>query len=198
MSPLSEIAEPSASKKAAVIFCREAVKYLEKNYNLVSLKTLPSAFKVANKKIRELNKNTDDPLTAVASLVAVKNNKIFAARLTDCGLTLIRNGKIIFKTPEFWSELKNKKGTAYGVIGKDDRQLKFIDFWTLDYQSGDFLILFSDGFENHFSQKNFLSVFKGNHLKEIADQIKSVDEKLILKNNEKYGSERTILLTKLN
>jgi len=198
MPAIEEAAEPSASKKAATIFCREAVKFTEENYSRLSLKILKAAFKEANGKAREMNEKRDYKLTAVAAVAAVKNGRIFGARLTDCGLALIRAGKIIFKTPEFWTEIKKKGKTGYGVIGKDDNQLKYIDFYTWDYRAGDFLVLFSDGFENHFSRKDFVSALNGDDLKEIEKRLKEEDEKLIIKDEEKYGHERTILLTKLN
>jgi len=198
MPAIEEAAEPSATKKAAIIFCREAVKYTEKNFTKLSKKNLKLAYKQANEKVKEINKKRDFKLTAVAVLAAVKNKKIFTARLTDCGIALIRSGKIIFKTPEFWSELKKKKEIEYGVIGKDNHLLKHIDFYTLNYEKGDFLVLFSDGFENHFSKNDFISVFKGENQKEIEKKIRQEDEKLITIDGEKYGHERTILFSKLN
>ena len=194
---LSELFHPSGSKPAADIFCECAVKTFEKNYAKLSKKAFRDAYSSANKEIgRYIAKNKLN-ISAVAALVAVRNGKIFGSRLTDCGFALIRGGKIIFKTPEYWSWAKKNKIKGYGVLDGKAKNLKYIDFYELAYAPGDILALFTDGFENHFSKKGFIASFKNKNFNNIEESIKTVDLKLVAKNPEKFGHERTLLIVQL-
>ncbi len=47
---------PSPALKVAKIFCREAIKFGEKNYQKFSFEEIKKTFKFANRKIKEFNK----------------------------------------------------------------------------------------------------------------------------------------------
>lgn len=198
MPMIHELMTPSESKLASDKFCRKSVAFLEKHFRKLSLKTIKSTYSYANRDIAKLNKGRRHKLSATAALAVVKDGGIFASRLCDSGFALIREGKMVFKTPEFWSLFKAKKSKRYGVLDGATQSLKYIDFYKLKYKNGDILALFTDGFENHFSKKEFISLFQAKNMNQIEAGIKKVDAKLIKNNSEKFGHERTLLMVRLN
>lgn len=201
MPPLEELLAPSESKLAADIFCRKSVDFLEeyfKHKKTISTRILKEAYEYANNAVKKLNTRRDFKLSSTAMLAAATNGTIFGARLCDCGFVLFREGKTIFKTPEFWSRLKKSGKHGYGVIDGNPASLKYIDFYKMKYKKGDILALFSDGFENHVAKQEFVSLFKRENLNKIEKKIKKVDSGLVTQNPEKFGHERTILITGLH
>lgn len=192
--------DPSGAKIVADLFCQKSIEFLEQHFDQLSNDQLKLAYQYANKAIGEFNAQEGKTYSTVASLVIVKNGKILGSRVTDCGFALLRNGKLIFKTPEFWSWNKAQGKSGYGLINGQMQVADYIDLYNLDYQPGDMLVLFSDGFENHFSVGGFVELFTGGDLAQLESRIKQIDSTLTEKeeiNNKKYGLERTLLIIKL-
>ena len=171
---------------------------LKKHYNQkLSKKIIKLSYAYANNFVKKLNAKRVEKLSATAALVIVKDGTLFASRLCDSGFALFRERKILFRTPEFWSDAKRKKRKGYGVINGKASSLKYIDTYIIKYKPGDILVLYTDGFENHFGEKGFTSFFQNKNLNRIEINIKQVDAKLIAKDPEKFDKERTILIVQL-
>lgn len=198
MPALHELLVPSESKLAADKFCKKSIEFLEKHFKALSPKTIKSAYECAGMEMKKLNAGRRHKLSATAALAAVKNGEIFGSRVCDCGFAVIRKGGILFKTPEFWSHLKSTGKKRYGTINGDAISLKYIDMYRLKYKSGDILALFTDGFENHFENREFVYLFADKHFENIKNKIKKFDAKLVNRGAEKFGHERTLLVAKLN
>ena len=194
---IGELVTPRGSKPAAVIFCKRAVRFLERNFEHMSERTVRSAYAWANRFIRKLNTGKRHPLSTVAALVVVKNQYVFGSRITDCGFALLRDGKVIFKTPEYWSRLRKSRRQGYGTLDGTRRFLKYVETYQRPYRKGDRLLLFSDGFEHHFGAKEFRQLFKTGKLVDIRRRIKEADALLVRKNEMKYGKERTLVIAEL-
>lgn len=197
LSLKGELKTPRGSKPAAELFCKKSVGFLEQNFEMLSEKKIRSSYAHANKAVGELNKKNKIPLSAVAALVAVKEGTIFGSRLTDCGFAIVRRGKIFFKTPEYWSWLKRNKKEGYGVIDGKKKGLECIDCYKKRYKPNDLLLLFSDGFENHFKVKKFIHLFRAKNISGIDDAVRELDRRLAGQDEKKYGHERTLLIVHL-
>ena len=197
MSPTDELAFPNGSKLAAGAFCRESMEVLEKGFDRLNRETIAAAYARANEEIKKVNAEYSANFSTVASLAAVKDGKIYGSRLTDCGLGLVRNGEVIFKTPEFWSFQNERGRRGYGVLNGAMDVSEYIDHYEIPCELGDFLLLWSDGFENHFGIAEFISLFAPFDLDSLRDDILKLDEKLVAQDNEKFGHERTLLVVKL-
>lgn len=196
--PYEETSVPTGPKLVADLFVREAIAFIEKRFENLEEDTVRMAYGAVNKAVALLNRNLGDTFSAVGVLAAVKDGFIYGSRLTDCGFALIRAGKIIFKTPEFWSALKRKKKKGYGVIdGKMDPE-PYVDFYRLPFRSGDAIVLFTDGFEWHFRIKKFTKLFRECDPKILKEKILTVDQELVSRDGEKYGHEKTLLCVRLD
>ena len=188
------VTKPSDPKVVADLFCSKAIEFIEKNFSRLSKKKIEQAYEYANKSVRAFNRNKKENFGTVGSLAAIKDNKILGSRVTDCGFALFRNGKMIFKTPEFWSWKKRRKQKGYGVLNGKMKISKYINFYNLNYESGDILALFTDGFENHFREGKFKDLFKGKNLNSLKRKILKIDSGLNRNDEHTYGKERTLLV----
>lgn len=158
-SLLKELVLPTGPKLVADLCCAEVIAFLEKRYNDISADILKDAYVSANGAIKRLNVERRETAATVASVVAVKDGRVFGSRLTDCGFALMRKGKIAFKTPEFWALAKREHREGYGKLDGETDVRPWVDVYELVYEKGETLTLFSDGFEQHFGVKEFLDCF---------------------------------------
>lgn len=195
----------SGAKKVADIFCKNSVQFLEKNWHKSNQKkNLENAFQYSNNLIKNFNQKTKlphKPFSTTAAIFLIKNSFLFGARLCDAGIAILHsNGEIKFKTPEFWTELKRKGQTKYGVLNGSEQVLKFIDFYKIKLNKGDIVIIYTDGFENYFALNDFLKIFgKWNNADNIFKKLKFLSKKMpsmSLLNSKLYGHERTLIAIK--
>ena len=179
----------------AETFCTEAIKSLE-GKSLSTPQDLTKAYLIANQEVGKYNHERRSTYAATAALAVIQDEQILAARVTDCGIALIRDGRIVEKTPEFWSHQKAQGKDGYGILNGVEGLEKYLDYYQWSYKPGDYLVLFSDGFENHFSATEFISLFSGD-LANFANQLAVVDESLRPQDDKKYGSERTLIVSRI-
>ncbi len=192
LSARDEITTPEGSRPASELFSKKTVEFLEKHYVKLSDKIIRETYAHANTAVAKLNKKYKIPLSTVGTLVAVKDGYLFGSRLTDCGFAIVRDGKLLFKTPEYWAWQKRNKKKTYGVIDGKAEALRHIDLYRKSYKTGDVLILFSDGFENHFKSKKFVAIFRKGNWAKLEPMVKKIDAELVAK-DAKYGHERTLI-----
>ena len=198
LSDYTGLIAPFGPKIIADIFCQESVKYVEKHFEELSGQTLLSSYLAANQEVRKYNDSQGKIYSTVAALVAIKNRKVFGSRLTDCGFALIRKGELVFKTPEFWTWLKKSDRQGYGIINGQIDPTPYVDVYELEAEPGDLLLVFSDGFENHFSVPEFVGLFEGSDLEILETKIREIDRELAGSDEEKYGHERTLVVAALS
>lgn len=184
---------PSDPKIVADLFCEKTIESLEKNFAKLSVQKIKRAYEFANKSIQIFNKTKKENFGTVGALVTIKDNKIFGSRVTDCGFALFRNGKMIFKTPEFWSWKKRHGQKNYGVLNGKMKISKYINLYDLNFKPGDILTLFTDGFENHFTSEKFRKIFRTRNLSKLKKEILKIDKELNNQDEHTYGLERTLL-----
>lgn len=192
LSARDEVTTPEGSRPAAELFSRKSVEFLEEHYDKLSDKIIREAYAHANAAVAKLNKKYNIPLSTVGSLVAVKDGYLLGSRITDCGFAIVRAGTLHFKTPEYWAWQKRHNKKTYGVIDGKAEALEHIDIYRKPYKAGDVLILFSDGFENHFKSKKFVAIFRARNWVKLEAMIKKIDTELVAK-DAKYGHERTLI-----
>ena len=192
-----EFSFPTGPKQVADLFVKSAIKFAERSFKDCSEDTLRAAYGYANGEVKKLNRRLGGVFSAVGSLAAVKNGMIFGSRLTDCGFALMRAGKIVFKTPEFWRSLKSRKRQGYGIVDGKMNLEEYVDVYFLPYKAGDALALFTDGFEPHFRENKFTVLFRERNQKILKEKILKLDQALAARDAEKYGHERTLLYVRL-
>lgn len=188
---------PSDPKIVADLFCSKTIEFLEKNFSRLSEKEIKQAYEYANKSVRAFNKTKKENFGTVGALAAIKNERILGSRITDCGFALFRKGKMIFKTPEFWSWKKRRRQKSYGAVNGKMNISKYIDLYSLRFKTRDVLVLFTDGFENHFASHKFIKSFKDKKLRSLKTKILRIDSELNNKDEHTYGKERTLLVINL-
>jgi len=104
---------PSLALKAAKIFCQEAIKFSERNYQNFSLKEVKKVFKLTNEKIKEFNKKRGitkrkkgfnywdiDFYHCTAVFVLIKNKKLYWGKICDSDIFVYdRKGNLKFQSP---------------------------------------------------------------------------------------------------
>lgn len=188
---------PSGPRTVADLFCKNAVEFLERSYPQITSESITSAYQEAVGEVRKFNHTERAKYAAVGVVAAVTGNRIIAGRVTDCGLALLRDGKPIFKTPEFWEHKAKTDRDGYGVINGLTDVMPFIDHYLLEFKPKDYLVLFSDGFEAHFGEKEFLQAFAGTNLRALRLRIIRADRQLNKKDQKKFGHERTLVAVRL-
>lgn len=194
---VEELVTPTGAKVVADLFCETAVRFLEERYAELGDDTLMEAYRAANAAIKDFNDTKGELFSTVASVAAVKDGMVFGARLTDCGIALARRGELVFKTPEFWSDQKARGKEGYGALNGVMDVAPYVEYVTQVYLPGDYLLLFSDGFENHFSVDVFIRIFAEKNASTLEKHIRVLDDELVSRDNETYGRERTLLIAHL-
>lgn len=193
----TQLNPPFGPKIIADIFCQEAVKFIKNNFTALSETILQQAYTTANQAACRYNQSLNQSYEAVAALIVIEKKKIYGSRLTDCGFALLRRNEIIFKTPEFWSWQKTMHKEGYGVIGRVTDPKDQVDLYTLPYNTGDRLMVFSDGFENHFSEQRFIDLFIESSFEKLKHNFLALDEVLAAENPHQFDKERTIVVINL-
>lgn len=194
-----ELAAPSPAKKVAELFCRETIRSLEAQYPRITFAAVKNSYEAANEAAGEWNERHKETAGAVGAVAAISGTYAYLSRLTDCGIALIRQGRLAFKTPEFWSSLKRKpkRLRGHGVVSGEAPVARFVETWRVGWREGDTLALFTDGFENHFSVPSFVRLFRERNLNVLAEHIEEADEALADRDTGSFGRERTLLIARL-
>ena len=85
----------------------------------------------------------------------------------------------------------------YPYMTLNDDMKSYIQTYEVAYKKGDFLVLYTDGFEKQFSLTGFVSVFASIDLKELEEKLKLIDTYLSEKSAENWGDERTVAIIQL-
>jgi len=159
-----------------------------------------------------------DLFSATTSFLLIKNNKAYWWSLCDAGLLAFRNGSKIFQSPdgwtnspEKWQEIKdekkrfitmhrdyrntvNEKGEliGYGVVDGEEMAKLYLNIGTLDINAGDFILLYTDGFENYLNLKEFIELFV-KWPENLENQLENIISEKSKENPDKYGREKTII-----
>lgn len=163
-----------------------------------------------------------DLFSATTSFVLIKDNKAYWWSLCDSGVAWFNdNAKKSFFSPPGWDIFKknlpdnwkdmtkkektvmqhhtyrnavNEKGelTGYGVAdGEDDAKL-YLNAGVLNINAGNLVFLYTDGFENYFSVKEFINLFK-LWPEDIGAQLENIIEEKSKAELPKYGQEKTLI-----
>jgi serine/threonine protein phosphatase PrpC len=192
---------PTLARQVADIFSMTTTEYIEKHPESISTEKIHEAYNYAKNKIQEhyekLKVDLDGRRGVTGAVAIIQEDKIIGSRFLDSGLALFRKGKQIFKTPEFWSWKKKEDDRPYPYITLNEDMKTFIQTYDIPYEKGDFLVLYTDGFEDQFSLPEFTSIFASENLKEVEEKLKNIDDVLSEKETKKWGDERTIVVTQI-
>jgi hypothetical protein len=163
-----------------------------------------------------------DLFAATTAFVLIKDNKMFWWSLADAGIKVIdKEGALIFKSPlpnpydkkylpNNWDELneteKNKSSKriyrntvsesgeliGYGVVTGEDGVINYLNSGSRDIESGQTILLYTDGFENYFKQGAFASIFI-SWPQDLQERVENISNKLIHNDPQGYGQERSLI-----
>jgi serine/threonine protein phosphatase PrpC len=192
---------PTLAREAADIFSIATTEYLEEHLESVSIEKVYEAYNYAKNKIQEhyekLGIDLDSRRGVTGAVAIINGDSIIGSRFLDSGIALFRLGKQIFKTPEFWSWRKKEGDRSYPYITLNEDMKTYIQTYDIPYEKGDFLVLYTDGFEDQFSSPEFVSIFASKNVKEIEEKLKNIDDVLSKNDTKKWGDERTIVVTQI-
>ena len=142
--------------------------------------------------------------------------------LCDSGVALYgKKGSRLFISPDVWTVLDKfildnfsnitgkertkmlhrdyrnavgKKGelTGYGVVDGEETAKFYLNIGTLDINAGDFILLFTDGFENYLKLKEFTGLFL-KWPENLENQLENIISKKSKLEPKKYGQEKTLI-----
>ncbi|OGZ78847.1 MAG: hypothetical protein A2528_00385 [Candidatus Staskawiczbacteria bacterium RIFOXYD2_FULL_37_9] len=216
---------PNGAKESAEIFCKSAVKFLEKNLDL------EKAFNFANGKIKELNIKYGideklnyveyDWLDTVGVVGYILKNKLFYGYTGDCGLIIFdKNNKKKFQTKDMVAPaLKKFKGMYkdWENLSKEKRALIIHrDFRNNPNKKGYGSFSGEEGVKNYYKfgniklNKNDLVIFYTDGFFELLKdkgfvkilregdkkKLNSVVLQKAEENDQKFGADRTFISVK--
>lgn len=178
-----------------------------------------------------------DYFSATGAFALVKEDKFYWGSICDSQIAHFdKSGKLKFISDDGWSyfnehkpenwgkmEIKEKtvymhkimrnnvnknKLTGYGVINGENNALKYVNSGSLDIHTGDFFLVFTDGFAPYMKEKFFIDLFRkwpNNFKKELETKINEFIKKNEPKNKKElykflynYSSERSLIAILFN
>lgn len=85
---------------------------------------------------------------------------------------------------------------GYGVVTGEEAALKYLNKGTLKIIDNSLIFLFTDGFENYFSHKDFIKIFSV-WPDNLNDKLGTLISKYGVKDPSKYGLEKTLIAIKI-
>jgi serine/threonine protein phosphatase PrpC len=167
-----------------------------------------------------------DLFAATAAFVIIKNDYVYWASMCDSSVTHFnKSGKLKFSSPECWQDLRknlpanwdeipecerrkeirktyrngiDKKCNliGYGVVTGEEIAEKYLNFGKFPIESGDIVVVLTDGFENYIKLPEFIDMFK-KWPEDLKKQVESFTAKKSLDNPKKFGHERTLIAVKI-
>ena len=192
---------PTLARQAADIFSVATIEYVEEHPESISTEKIYEAYNYAKNKIQEryekLGVDLDSRRGVTGAVAIINGNSIVGSRFLDSGIALFRKGKQIFKTPEFWSWRKKEGDRSYPYITLNEDMKTYIQTYDIPCEKGDFLALYTDGFEDQFSLPEFVSIFANEDLKGVEEKLKNIDNVLSEKEGKRWGDERTMVVVQI-
>lgn len=162
-----------------------------------------------------------DLFSATTAFLLIKEKKAYWLSLCDSGVLILNKyGEQIFSSPSpqvtegkflpsDWSKMndiersiimhgyRNKLGKngdllGYGVVDGEEEALNYLNFGTVDLNSGDLAIVYTDGFEHYLKLDEFNQIFFDQPLN-LEQKLDAIMDKKIKENKAKYGLERSLI-----
>lgn len=162
-----------------------------------------------------------DFFSATTAFLIIKNKKAYWFSICDSGVIVLnKSGERILSSPstsptegkflpKCWNEMsdierskimhafrnilgKNGELLGYGVADGEEEAVNYLNFGTLNLNSGDSAIIYTDGFEHYLKLDEFNQIFF-DLPKDLEQRLEFLMDKKIKDNKEKYGSERSLV-----
>ncbi|MCA9354429.1 MAG: protein phosphatase 2C domain-containing protein [Candidatus Kaiserbacteria bacterium] len=186
--------DPSPSGAVAKLFCKEVVEQAEKLYEAFTKESIIEIFAAANEKVREHNDfigeviisgNITEKYAATGSCMVIRENTVYWMRICDAYFA------------HFNADMQLKQITSgscdpYAVINGDPEMQQYIESGSSEIEPGDKLFLFTDGFQEHFKEPEFLDLFR-TFDESLRTRIKDYSAKMNLIDPQRFGHEQTII-----
>ncbi len=186
---------PSPAGDVAKIFCEAVIKYTKEKYETFGEIDVINVFKYANNEVRKYNEkveksdisgNSTGYYAATGSFAIIKDNRTYWASICDSFIA------------HFDREMNLKFMTSglcqpYAVINGEERMAEHLEKGVFDLEKNDRLFVFTDGFEFYMQDPEFLNLFK-TWDDGLQKRISDFSQKANLKDPDKYGHERSIIV----
>lgn len=185
---------PSPAGDVARIFCETVVQSVKEKYQLFGENSLVEVFREANSKVggynqkvgkSEVSGNPTGLYSATGSFVVIKDSKAYWLSICDAYVA------------HFDKDMNRKfisSGVCrpYAVINGEERMANHLETGIFNLDAGDRIFVFTDGFEGHVKNPEFLKLFTewGSDLKE---RISTFSAEMNSNDPEHYGHERSLI-----
>lgn len=185
---------PSPPGDVARIFCESVMKKTEERYKGFLEEDVVDVFRQANDTVGKYNKKygrTDESgnptgyFSATGAFVVIKEPNIHWGSVCDSYVAHFNSGGGLM----FWSP----GCEPYGVINGQPEAVEHLRYGTFGIKEGDFVALFSDGFEEYMKDKNFVELF----LKwpdDLESRVKVFTARKADEDPEAFGRERSLIV----
>lgn len=186
--------KPSPAGNVAKIFCQAVVNGAQERYATFSERDIINIFKDANNEVAKYNQkvgksdisgNITDYYAATGAFVIVKDSKAYWASICDSFIAHFDKEM----NPKF---ISSGLCEPYAVINGEERMASHLESGVLSLEKGDWVFVFTDGFEHYVKHSDFLKLFKEQD-RNIKKRIAKFSEMMNLKDPEKYGHERSLI-----
>jgi hypothetical protein len=187
--------DPSPAGEVARIFCEAVVENVKEKHETFNAGDTKEIFEQANTVVAGYNKkagkseisgNMTGFFAATGAFVVVKEDKAYWASICDSFVAHFdKNMNLKF--------MSSGSCSPYAVINGEERMIEYIENEIFNLEDKDRVLIFTDGFEHYVRNPDFLNIFneEGSDLKE---KIKEFSNKMNLKDPEKYGHERSLIV----
>lgn len=186
---------PSPASDISRIFCEAVVERVKEKYETLGERDVVGVFKYANNEVRKYNEevgksdlsgNSTGYYAATGSFIIIEDSRAYWASICDSFVA------------HFDREMNLKFMSSglckpYAVINGEERMADYLESGTLDLEKGDRVFAFTDGFEYYMQDPDFLELFK-EWGEDLEKRIAEFSKEMNLKNPEKYGHERSLIV----
>ena len=186
--------DPSPAGDVAKIFCQAVIQNATEKYDQLAQEDINDIFKKANSEVEKYNQKVGP------SYVSGNITGFYAA---TCAFVIIKEGKAYWASlcdayvAHFDKDLNKKFITSglcqpYAVVNGEERMAEQVQSGVAELDPGDWLFVFSDGFDHHISNPDFLDLFKKSN-PELKEHIIAFSAKMNAQDPEHYGHERSLI-----
>ncbi len=185
---------PSPAGEVAKIFCEAVVKSVSEKYSKFSKENTFEVFRKANSEVAQYNEkigksdiagNPTGFYSATGSFAVIRENKACWASICDSFVAHFdKDMNVKFVSTGVCA--------PYAVINGEERMADHLESGVFDLERGDFVFVFTDGFEQYVKNRDFQKLF----LKwddDLRGRVAQFSAKMNSGDPESYGHERSLI-----
>lgn len=189
---------PSPAGEVSKIFCENVIKSAKEKYDNFKETDIQDIFKEANKSVAEYNQkigktdisgNKTGFYSATGSFVVIHGDKAYWASICDSFVAHFDKDMNV-------KYMSSGMCIPYAVINGEEEMAHHLESGIFNLEKGDYFFAFTDGFEGYVKNPDFQKLFLNwdGNAKNIKEKIAEFSKEANLKDPEKYGHERSLIV----